>query len=84
MPQPHRTQVLHALSGRVAGTDVPADQEDPLHDQLVPHIPPDFDGAPTHNAAQYYSAMCVPGLWNLERDTKGASCSLCPRLLRRE
>ncbi|PNW76369.1 hypothetical protein CHLRE_11g467528v5 [Chlamydomonas reinhardtii] len=50
-------EVLHALSGRVAGTDVPADQEDPLHDQLVPHIPPDFDGAPTHNAAQYYSAM---------------------------
>ncbi|KAG2432071.1 hypothetical protein HXX76_008998 [Chlamydomonas incerta] len=50
-------EVLHALTGRAAGTDVPTDQEDPLHDQLIPHIPPDFDGAPTHNAAQYYSAM---------------------------
>lgn len=35
----HFLETLHALAGRVAGTDLPSDEEFFLHDRLIQRLP---------------------------------------------
>mmetsp|Transcript_29721 Transcript_29721/g.77084 ORF Transcript_29721/g.77084 Transcript_29721/m.77084 type:complete len:380 (-) Transcript_29721:955-2094(-) len=54
----HFLEVLHALAGRVAGAEIPAEEELRIHHRLVKRVP---EGAPLYTAAHAYAAMAVAG-----------------------
>ncbi|GAX83896.1 hypothetical protein CEUSTIGMA_g11321.t1, partial [Chlamydomonas eustigma] len=54
----HFLETLHALAGRVAGADVPADQEFTIHDRLIQKLPKD-EIPPKYSVGDYYAALHV-------------------------
>lgn len=58
--QVHFLETLHALAGRIAGTEEPASEEQKVHQKLYPHLPPtDPDGPPKYTVAHFYAALYV-------------------------
>jgi hypothetical protein len=57
--QVHFTEVLHALASRVAGTDVPQDEEIKVHLELYAKLPPQEGELPKYTAAHFYAALHV-------------------------
>ncbi|KAF5831563.1 hypothetical protein DUNSADRAFT_12976, partial [Dunaliella salina] len=54
----HFLEVLHALAGRVAGAELPAEEERRVHRRFSKALPQDRS---TFTAAQVYAAMVVSG-----------------------
>jgi hypothetical protein len=49
--QVHYIETLHALAGRVAGTEVPAEEEARVHRRLQAHLPPPEDPPPASRSS---------------------------------
>ena len=54
----HFLETLHALTGRVAGTELPADAEYAVHNNLIQRLPRDAE-PPKYSVADYYAALHV-------------------------
>ena len=54
----HFLEVLHAIMGRVAFTDLPQDQTTGLYSQMIERLPSKIVDL-THNVADYYSALTL-------------------------
>mmetsp|Transcript_4028 Transcript_4028/g.11501 ORF Transcript_4028/g.11501 Transcript_4028/m.11501 type:complete len:217 (-) Transcript_4028:1089-1739(-) len=54
----HFLETLHALSGRVAGVDVPADEEFLVHNKLGQRLPKDTEPA-KYTLSDYHAALWV-------------------------
>lgn len=57
--QIHFLETLHGLAGRVAGTEVPEDEELPVHERLAGRLPSSGGGVPKYTVAHYYAALHV-------------------------
>eukprot|EP00798_Chlamydomonas_sp_ICE-L_P006468 gene6469-3102_t len=56
--QLHFLETLHALTGRVAGAELPADEEYVVHNRLIQRLPKD-ESPPKYSVADFYCAMQV-------------------------
>lgn len=56
----HFLECLHALAGRVAGAELPQEEEYRVHDKLVQRLPRSSQ-PPKYNAGHYYSAQYIKG-----------------------
>ncbi|GFH11377.1 EF-hand domain-containing protein [Haematococcus lacustris] len=56
----HFLECLHALAGRVAGAELPQEEEYRVHDRLVQRLPRSSQ-PPKYNAGHYYSAQYIKG-----------------------
>jgi hypothetical protein len=57
--QVHFVETLHALAGRVAGTELPEEEELKVHQKIEPRLPGGADDFPKYTAAHFYAAMYV-------------------------
>lgn len=57
--QVHFMEVLHALSGLVAGVELPAEAEIRLHGMMLAVLPDESGSPAKFNAAHVYAAMTV-------------------------
>ena len=57
----HFLEVLHALAGRVAGTDLPKEEEEKIRDKIADRLPTfgEGKGAPKYTAAHVHAALYV-------------------------
>lgn len=64
MPRLHRQvhflETLHALSGRIAGTEEPDSEEQKVHQKMHPYLPVnDPSDPPKYTVAHFYAALYV-------------------------
>lgn len=58
--QIHFLETMHALAGRVAGTEVPDDEEEKIRQQLYPRLPShDASDVPKYGVSHFYAALYV-------------------------
>ena len=57
----HFLEVLHALSGRVAGTDLPLEEEEDIRNKIIDRLPTfnEKKGVPKYTAAHVHAALFV-------------------------
>jgi hypothetical protein len=55
----HFLETLHALAGRVAGTEVPEDEELPVHQRMSGRLPNSSELCPKYSVAHFYAALHV-------------------------
>lgn len=58
-PHVHFIEVLHALAGRIAGVQLPADEAEKAHARFVSILPPQAAEYPKYSAAHYHAALHV-------------------------
>eukprot|EP00803_Ostreobium_quekettii_P004182 evm.model.scf_87.7 EVM.evm.TU.scf_87.7 scf_87:110745-119200(-) len=54
----HFLETLHALAGRVAGTQLPEEEEQIIHEKMYTRLPDDLE-FPKYTAAHFYAALYV-------------------------
>lgn len=59
LPHVHFVEVLHALAGRVAGVQLPADEAEKMHTTFAAMMPAHEREYPKYSAAHYYAALHV-------------------------
>lgn len=58
--QIHFLETMHALAGRVAGTEVPDDEEERIRQRLYPRLPStDAADVPKYGVSHFYAALYV-------------------------
>lgn len=55
----HFLETLYALAGRVAGAELPDDEERKIRSNLTQRLPQPEEGAPKYTAAHFYAALHV-------------------------
>jgi len=57
----HFLETLHALAGRIAGTELPEDEEEKIRGKIADRLPvfKDGTGVPKYTAAHYHAALYV-------------------------
>lgn len=60
MLQVHFLETMHALAGRIAGTEVPDDEEQKVRRMLYPRLPSkDASDVPKYGVSHFYAALYV-------------------------
>jgi hypothetical protein len=58
--QIHFLETMHALAGRIAGTDVPDEEEEKIRQQLYPRLPSQgASDVPKYGVSHFYAALYV-------------------------